>query len=153
MPPRCTLASYTSRLGRRRGGCGDLWKEEGGGESPALAPPLPRLGEVTPWKAGGPGRWRVGDSRPQDPSGLGRGPLRSSHDWPDKPHPLAPSRPMQGISGSTRYRFHPPTTKVPFKFQNSAFLPDRDLGRKLLPFEPQFPFLRVNSNNSSPSWA
>ncbi|MEJ1282719.1 hypothetical protein NN561_013681 [Cricetulus griseus] len=55
VPPRCAPAPYTSRLRCCRG-CGDLWKEEGGGESPALAPPLPRLHRATPRESRGPGR-------------------------------------------------------------------------------------------------
>lgn len=111
MPPRCALAPYTSRLRGCRG-CGDLWKEEGGGESPALAPPLPRLHGATPWDAGDPGRWGPRFHRTLL--------AWEGHYWdllvagqPTFPRSPRPG-PLRGISGPTRYRFHPPTSQSPF---------------------------------------
>lgn len=133
VPPRCAPTPYTSRLRCCRG-CGDLWKEEGGGESPAPAPPLPRLHGATPWDARGPGRRGPGFHRTRLTwegdywDLLMTGQAFSCH----SPHlgPLRRSR-VPRVTGST----HPPP-KVPFKFENSDFPPDRDLGKRQQSFEP-----------------
>lgn len=96
----------------------------------------------------------VGDLASTGPSWPGKDTTGTFWWLASRPFPALPALAHSGgsrdprVTGST----HPPP-KVPFKFENSGVLPDRDLGRRQLPLEPQLPCLDVISNNSSPSWA